>query len=150
MRESTGFTLIEILIAIVIILLLSSIVIGGFSRLTRSYVLEKEVGVVRTVLADARARTLSSKDDSAYGVHLQTNQVVLFKGATYSAGDPLNEVFAIDSGVSLSSIALTGGATNIVFERLSGKANATGTVTVLLASDNSSAQVTIYTTGVAE
>ena len=99
-----------------------------------------------------RAVTIKSSfvDSSKYGVHFEASRVVLFKGNTYDANDPDNEEYLL-RGNTLSPITLTGGGSDVVFERLNGKTNQSGTVTISSVSDPSRSKViTIRGTGIVE
>jgi len=131
-----GFTLIEILIALTIVGILFVGMAGAFMQFNRGNVLEREVRTVVSILDDARGRTLFSENDLQYGVHFESGQIVLFGGQTYSAIDPSNEAESL-RGVTISSITLTGGASDVVFDRLTGATSVSGTTTVQLSSDTS-------------
>lgn len=92
-------------------------------------------------LQKARARTLSSEDDSRYGVHFETNKFVLFAGDTYNASDPTNKARDLSSPVEINAIALQGGVVDIVFKRLTGETNEQGTVTIRLSTNPSVSRV---------
>lgn len=143
-----GVTLVELLVAIAILVTIAAIGVAVFSRLTGQTALDASVQQVLSVFEEARSRTLASENDQQFGVHVTVSSVVLFIGNTYSAGASTNEVTTLVRRVSISDISMTGGATDVVFERLTGKANVTGTITLTLASDTSQTQVlTINSTG---
>ena len=68
----------------------------------------------------AQNKTLASEGDSNFGVYFEANKFVVFKGLTYSASAPDNEVRNIDSSLSISAINLGGAVAYVVFERLTG------------------------------
>lgn len=143
-----GVTLIELLVAIAVLVTIAAIGVAVFSRLTGQTALDASVQQVLSVFEEARSRTLASENDQQFGVHVTISSVVLFIGNTYSAEASTNEVTTLVGRVSISDISMTGGATDVVFERLTGKANVTGTITLTLASDTSQTQVlTINSTG---
>src|SRR3989338_2100856 len=126
------FTVLEILVAIAIITLVVTIITISFSKLNSAQALDKSATLVTAVLDEARSLTLSSKGDSQYGVYLEASQVVLFKGATYSQPDPANVVTSLHSLVGLRNITLSGGGTSVVFKRLNGNTDETGTAEIFL------------------
>jgi hypothetical protein len=85
---------------------------------------------ILTALHEARDLTLSSKDATAYGVHFQTDKAVRFTGGTYDAGAASNVTYLFDPRVLEVSISLSGAGSDVTFKRLTGEANATGTVVV--------------------
>jgi Tfp pilus assembly protein FimT len=146
-----GFTLLEIVIVIAVIIILFLIIFSAFSGFNRNYALDTAAGQVASVLDEARSLTLASKGNTAYGVHFESSQVVLFKGTVYSTSDPNNSVHTLSSLVTISDITLSGGGSDAVFERLTGKLNKSGTVTISLASDPSMTRtITLQATGIIE
>lgn len=135
-----GFTLIEVLIALLIVGLVVTVLIASFRSFTARRTLDGAAANVISALEVARAQTLDSLSDSAYGVHIETDRVVIFAGATYMPGDPGNRLILLSPQVSVGS-SLTGGTTDVSFARLSGKASATGTITVTLRADPSQTRV---------
>lgn len=129
-KMKNGFTLIEILITLSILVILSTIVLSTFRLFDEKEALSKDFFMIISTLEKARNQTLFSKDSSSYGVHFETNQVVLFKGETYSSSDPENVVNKLHSKVIISNISLEGAVSDVVFERLSGKTDQNGSVTI--------------------
>lgn len=145
-----GFSLIEVLIVIGIIVVLSSLVISPFSSFRDQQVLRGSVEDVLSTIAKARTATLAGLDDSAYGVHFQSDSLVIFPGSTYQAGAVGNEVVSLNPLTNISAINLTGGATDITFQRLSGVTAVSGTITVSLVSSSTQNRIiTIQPTGTA-
>lgn len=123
-----GFTLIELLIVLAIATILLAIVLGGFSNLRQSSDFTLAIDEATSFLQEARTKTLSSENDSVYGVHFETSQFVLFTGATYNPASASNKVYSLPSSVEISSVALTSGA-DVIFKRLTGETATGGTVT---------------------
>ena len=132
-----GITLVEILVSIAILVAIAAIGIAVFSRLTEQTALDASAQQILSVFEEARLKTLASENDQQFGVHVTTSGVVLFIGNTYNAGASTNEVTTLITRVLISDISMTGGSTDVVFERLTGKANVTGTITLTLSSDAS-------------
>lgn len=143
-----GFTVLEALIAVAIIALLSAVVLGSFSGYRNEQALRHETDNVMTLLARARSQSLASIDSSSYGVHIEDDRVVLFKGGSYDAEDGENEIMMLNAAVTISDISLSGGAEAVSFDRRTGDASASGTITLELASDASKQKtITITATG---
>jgi hypothetical protein len=122
------------------------IVLPSFKTLRDNQVLKATASDVFSSLDKARSQTLASVNSSEYGVHFQSDKVVIFKGQVYSSSDVNNENIIITTPATISAIALTGGATDVYFDRLSGAPNKTGTITVTISS--LSKVITISATGV--
>lgn len=146
-----GFTITETLIVIAIIAVIVTIVVSAFSKFNNNQSLGGAIGEVTSTLNEARANTLASYDNSAYGVHFQTDKVVLFKGGVYSSSDSDNEDVILSSKISISNISLTGGGSDVVFKRLTGKTDQNGTITLSLISDPTKTKtITIHGSGIIE
>jgi prepilin-type N-terminal cleavage/methylation domain-containing protein len=146
-----GFSVLEIIIVIVILVLLSTLTFVSFSNLNKHEILDKEALHVLSLIHEARSLTLSSREDSQYGVNFESDKMTLFKGASYSPGDPDNKIISIHPQVRISSIVLNGGGTAMIFKRLSGTTDNHGTTTLSLVGDTSQTKdITIFSTGIAE
>lgn len=151
LTTNNGFTMLEALIALAILALLVTIILISLPRLNSRQALEKSVDTVVSVLDDARSRTLASIGGEQYGVYIDTSRVILFKGASYSSSNPDNAVVPLNNLVATRSIALNGGGSEVVFERLTGNTGEYGTLEVyLLASTTEFRTITINLTGVVE
>lgn len=145
-----GFTLIEILFALVIIFLLAAIAVAAFSSFRQNSLLKEVRAKVLEEIHLARAQTLGAEGKSSWGVHFEETRVARFRGAAYSPADPSNQEILLPPGTKISSISL-GGSSEVLFERLTGRTANIGTVTMELTSDSAaSATITIYASGIAE
>jgi len=142
-----GISVIELLVVLAGIGLLVAIVLPQFSKIRENQVLKNGVADILSSIDKARAKTLSSFNSSEYGVHFQSDKVIIFKGKIFSDVAPDNEAIDITTPATMSDISLTGGGVDIYFSRLSGVPNATGTVTIITTSY--SKVITISATGVA-
>lgn len=150
-QTNQGFTVLEILFVVAIIALAVTIVTISLSKLNSSQALDQSAALITSILDEARSLTLSSKGDSQYGVYLEASQVVLFKGATYSQPDPTNVVTSLHALVGLRNITLSGGGTSVVFQRLTGNTDETGTAEIFLkASPTTFRTITVRATGIVE
>lgn len=145
-----GISVVEILIVVAVIVAILAVVIPQFSQSRENQVLKNAVSDVLSNLDKARSETLASVDSSAYGVHFQSDKVIIFKGTVFSANDANNETTNIVSPASVSNVTLGGvsGSTgDLYFNRLSGMPSKTGTITV--SSPAFSKTITISATGTA-
>ena len=140
-----GYTVLEILIVLAVLSLLISIFLPSFQRIRSNSVLKSTASNIFSALDKARSQGLSSVNSSEYGVHFETQKIVIFKGTVFSPSDINNEEIPITMPAYISLISLTGGAVDLYFDRLSGAPNKTGTVTVSVSS--SSKIITISATG---
>jgi prepilin-type N-terminal cleavage/methylation domain-containing protein len=146
-----GFTLIELLISIVIATILLGIVVEGFASYSKNQAVEKGALKIASLLTEARSSTLASKNGSEYGVHFDTNSATLFEGDTYSAGASTNKSLSLDSFAEISSVTLSAGGSDIVFNKLTGGTSDYGTTTVSLTSSTTqSKKIVVHPTGLIE
>ena len=148
--EKKGFTALELLMVVSIMTLLVAIIISPFAEFRNSKVLDTTSEETLALLSEARGNTLSAKDGYQYGVHFEAAQIVLYRGATYSSSDINNKTVVLDSALEVSSIALAGGGSDVLFEKLTGKTLKGGTVVIRVKSDTSKTRtITITGTGIA-
>lgn len=144
-----GVTLLEIIVVLGVLAAVSAVLVGAFAEFREASAVVEAKSEIIGILRDARVRTLASRNNTNYGVHFEETRVVLFEGGTYSAAVPSNETHQLYSS-RIVAIVL-GGASEVVFERLSGAASASGTI-ILSATRNASKTetVTILATGVVQ
>ena len=145
-----GGLLLEPLITITILGIVVLIVFSKFSQIRENQVLKTAVADVLSSIDKARLQTLSSLNSSQYGVHFQSDKVIIFKGTVFSSGASDNENILIITPATITNVTLngvSGVSGEFYFNRLSGLPNVTGTVAV--ATTSFSKTVTISATGIA-
>lgn len=143
----TGFTLIEAVIAIFILSILSLMIIGSIAIFQKRTELNNSIEEFANILKLAQSKTLASENSSQYGVYINTaatpGQYVLFKGIDYASRIAASDqIYSLPKSVEFSSVNL-GGGNEIVFEKLSGVALQSGTVSLRLRQDTSQVK-TVY------
>lgn len=148
-RYTKGFTLLELVMVVAIVAILAGIIISSFSGFRNSKVLDTASEESLALLSEARGSTLAGKDGYQYGVHLDAGQMVMYRGATYTNGDVNNKVSTLDSALEIVNITLTGGGSNILFDRITGKTVQPGTFVIRIKSDTAKTRtMTVNGTGV--
>ena len=132
--QKRAFTLLEVIIALGILLLVSFLILRTMNTYKKTQDLNSAVELTLTVLSEAREHTLSSQDDSQYGVHFEADRVVVYKGATYVSDAVTNEVYLLPSSTFISTTTFALGGSNILFNRLLGTTANFGTTTIALRS----------------
>jgi Tfp pilus assembly protein FimT len=143
-----GVTIIELLIIITILGILILIVLPQFSKIRENQVLKAATNDIISSLYKARSETLASVNSSEYGVHFQSDQVIIFKGMIFSSGAIDNETIKITAPVSISNVTfngVSGTSGDVYFNRLYAVPSVTGTITV--ATPSISKIITISATG---
>lgn len=124
-----GYTLLELLIVIAIIVIVAILISGAFSSFrTNNSLVEADSNIIG-FLNEARSNTLGSLNNNTWGVHFEQTKIVLFSGAVYNAADSANTPYPLPFDLQISAINL-GGPTEVVFARLTGDASISGTVTI--------------------
>ena len=145
---STGVTLIETLVVIAIGILLISITFYSFSSLQNNTSLQKDVAQAKSILEEARYLSISEKNDHSYGVHLQSNGFVSFKGSVYNSADIQNNTQLFDEAL-IDNISLNGGGSEIIFNKITGTTNTFGTFRIKTLKDlNKNSTIRIAKTGI--
>jgi len=145
-----GVTLLELLVVIAVMGLIFLVVLPQFSKSRENAVMKSAVADILSSVNKARSRTLASLNSSEYGVHFQSDKVIIFKGKVFSAVDVNNETISIATPANISNVTFGGVSSSsgdLYFNRVFGVPNTTGTVTV--STPSSSKVITIYATGVA-
>ncbi len=146
-----GFTFIELIVTVAIFSVAVSAILNSFGQLNQNQVINKNTELVATILREARSLTLASRGGNQYGVHLESSQVVLFRGSVYSSSDPDNIYYPLNALGNISVITLAGGGSDVVFDRLTGDTSQSGTIKLSLLADPSSTRtITISGTGLVE
>lgn len=148
-KSTRGFSALELIIVMAILVVLLASIVPSFLNFRRSSVLNTETQELVTVINRARLLSVSSKNDQQFGVHFEAGKVVLFQGATYSAGAATNEEHAFNSMLTLSTITINGGGSELLFEKVTGATSQNATTTLLVAGTTASTTVVIRPTGVA-
>ena len=104
LRKSSGFTLLEVVISIGIIMTLSSVVLSSMSTFRASQTLDAAVEKTLSAFSLSRLDTISSKNDSAYGVRVLQDRVTYFKGTVYPGNGDVNNLDFANNTADLAKI----------------------------------------------
>ncbi len=150
-RQMKGFTMIEMLVVIALSFMVLGLTAAAFVGISDNQSLDKNAGIVFSVIQKAKADTLNAKSGQEYGVKFASTSVTLFQGTVYNSSDATNVVYNISTKVSMSLLQLTGNATTLYFNQISGEPSATGTIKYKLNSNASSTKtITVYGSGLIE
>lgn len=123
--KAGGFTLIEVMLAIVLIGMLAGVGVPVYQSMQSRNDLDIAASAAAQNLRRAQVLSQSVDGDSTWGTRIQTGSVVVFKGASYASRDPnYDETFDIASSITVSGLA------EVVFSKLAGLPQTTGTVTL--------------------
>ncbi|MCK4454302.1 type II secretion system protein [Candidatus Parcubacteria bacterium] len=131
-----GFTLIEVLVAIAIIVILCSAAVNSYFSFRSQSDLNTNAQMILNALTLAQSKTLASEGASSYGVHFEQEKCVLFKGDTYNPAASDNKIYNFSSRLEIpildSGLDLNEGGSEAVFARLTGNTSHFGTVKIQL------------------
>ncbi len=136
-----GMTALEIVIALAIVLLVGALIAIPLARFKNNQLLVSSAEQIISALREARANTLAAKNDTVHGVHFESGRFVIFS-TSWSEGAAGNTVTYFQEPVYLPTISLSGGGSDVLFTRLTGKTSQPGTL-VLQLEGNASSQKTI-------
>ncbi|MBC7767058.1 hypothetical protein H7Y21_03640 [Arenimonas sp.] len=110
-----GFSFIELILTISLVAMVSGLILVSFNSLNNRQTLDKQIDFIESAINKTRNDALNSRNDTDQTFTFATTSI------TYD-GKTIN----LDASVMLSSY--TTGVKSIVFSRLSGIPNATGTL----------------------
>jgi prepilin-type N-terminal cleavage/methylation domain-containing protein len=153
-----GFTLIEMMLVIALIAMVTAIAVGGFSLFQRQSDLNAAADTVIAIMEEARSKTLSSRDQSQYGVRFNNDRILLFIGSSLpvdvatlpaaTSTDGFREYVFPSSVEASTTIAVLGKHEDAVFKRLTGE-TASGTIKLWSKSDTTKVKtISIQSTGI--
>ncbi len=147
-QKQKGITLVETLVVVAIVVIMMAVVLPSFQSMKNTNILKTATEDVLSGLDNAHSQTLSSVSSSTYGVHFQSDKIIIFKGTAYSSNDVNNKTISFASQASISNVTLntvSGTSGDLYFNHLTGVPSKTGTVTITVSS--SSKIITISSTG---
>jgi len=143
MIKGKSFTLVEVLTIVGILIVLTAISIPAFRFFQKESDLNNSVEEIINTLRLAQNKTLASERAIQYGVHFETGEYVLFNGTIYNPSATDNEIHNLPKSVEIYEIELTGGGSEVIFDRVTGTTNQFGEVSLRLKTDTSKVK-TIY------
>lgn len=125
MGERRGFTLVEMLLSVSIISLLAGLSLPVYASFQNRTDLDIAAQSLASALRRAQIYSRGVSGDAQWGVEIQPGAFTLFKGATFASRDT-----AYDEVTTVSPSTTVAGVGEVLFTKLSGAPNTTGTVTL--------------------
>lgn len=143
-----GFTLLELIIVLSILGIITLFIFSAFTDYKDTQVAEATVVEINSLIKETRQKTISAETSSQFGLHFATSSLTVFEGAVYSASNVTNRIYNF-SNTNIDT-ELSSGGNDIIFSRLTGVTNATGTIAVGHSRLNSTTTLIMQTTGLIE
>lgn len=118
-----GFSIIELIIVIAILVLILAIILPKFGEIRDKQALDNAVIEAIGTLEKARSLSVSSLDSSEYGVYIRNNFIKIFKGQEFVDPTNLYETMSFISPSYTDNLSLIGsGGTSyeFYFKKISG------------------------------
>jgi len=135
MKNNKGFTLIEILAVIFVMVFLISAGIVSYRSFEKSTELENTSQNIISVLKLAQTKTTASEDASQYGIHFESDKYILFKGNIYQAESEDNKTYNISNRLEIYNINFSEESSDVIFQRISGATEQNGNISIKIISD---------------
>lgn len=122
---SKGFTLIETLVGVILIMLVFAIGVPVGLNFYKSFILQSATETAFNSLKKARLDAQIGHLDSGFGVYFDTAnyRFIYFKGSTYAAREPsYDQIFEVPQFISFN------GNTEFDFQKITGKPNTDGEI----------------------
>lgn len=146
-KRNAGFTLLEIIVSIAILILIASAASVSFSNSRNIRELTTASQNVLSILRTAQSKTLAGEEASQWGVHIEQTRVVLFRGPAY-AGAGYTEAYPLPATIEIANISLAGSGSDVIFKRIEGTTNEVGTFELRVKSDTTKTfSVTVESSG---
>jgi type II secretory pathway pseudopilin PulG len=125
MINMRGFTLLETLLSVALLSMVFILTIPLSQTVLYSNDLEQSTQISIRAIRTAQSLSQSSLNDSTWGVRFSSGQITVFQGASYAA-----RVSASDREYDVSTNTSFGGTTEIIFNKIYGEPNITGTLSI--------------------
>lgn len=137
-----GFTFIEILLSIVIIVAMTSVAVPIYQSFQVRNDLDIAVNTIAQTIRRAQVLAQANDGDSNWGIKIQAGSIVLFRGDSYLSKDSgYDEIFDLASSIDSST-----GLGEIIFTKFTGEPDNTGDI-ILTSTINETRTMTINEKG---
>lgn len=105
-HKRAGFTIIELLVTVVVVLVLSGIAANQLANFTNRNAFDVTQRQLIAAFRKAQMYAMTSRNNDSWGLYIYINQVTLFKGSTWPPADPsYNEKISIPENVILNDVS---------------------------------------------
>ncbi|MBI4836247.1 MAG: prepilin-type N-terminal cleavage/methylation domain-containing protein [Candidatus Abawacabacteria bacterium] len=141
MKKKSGFTIVELLLSVAVIMIFAGVTLPLYYRLQIQSDLDTTVHTLVRSIRRAQILAQAVKEDSKWGIRMNVGEITIFKGNSYAGRDSdFDEVFAIPTTVAFS------GLQEVTFAKFTGKPQQTGTITC--STSNANKSITLNAKGI--
>lgn len=151
LRINNGFTLIEVVLALGMITILSTIMVISLFSFKKRQGLDIEVKKITSAVREARDRALTQKETSQWGIRFENplgdvkDFYKIVKGPDYVSGVVVSQTY-LTSGLVFFSPA-DNSVTDIFFSKITGLPDAANSIRIGLSNGSASTTITIDAQG---
>jgi len=132
-RQSSGFTIIEVLLTVAIMAILSAISVGSYLSTHRRTLLDSTSQEMTVYLRFAQQKALSQEEGQDWGIHFENPSsgagfYALFFGNPYNSGNVRERIY-LPGGIKYL-VPSPGLTIDVIFERLSGTPNGSQSIEI--------------------
>lgn len=120
-----GFTYIEVILMMALMIFIGILASPFYGNFLFGQESERAAQMIERSLAEARFNSMMGKGNSEWGVALDGDRIVLFKGPSYGGRDP-----SFDQSYVLHELVSVSGLSEIVFGQRTGIPSTTLTMTI--------------------
>lgn len=142
MKLIRGFSFVEIMVVVAVLLLLGAIAAISFQSLNERLLLRQAASDLAFHLEEAKAASVAGEGAAPHGVHFEADRYVVFTGEEYDVDDGANVTHLLDGRLSLDADIIDG-EDSIVFHRITGAASNAATITVMTVGGDRSRTVVV-------
>ena len=145
--ENKGFTLVELGVAITVLATLFGIATVSLGSFQQKASIDSAVQTIVTDLKEQQVKAMIGDTEgrpsaSAYGIHFEENQYMLFNGAIYSSSDPTNFAVEVPSNLQITT------PLDVIFSQRSGELGGTAVITIANVTNNDQKTIELNRYGV--
>jgi prepilin-type N-terminal cleavage/methylation domain-containing protein len=147
-----GFTIIEFLIVLGVLAMILTLSYASFSFLTKKGDLNSSTNNVFSALTLVKNKTIASEGAKQYGIYFDTNlspnKFIIFQGSNYASREiSFDEIHFLPKGIEFSSISFSGIGNEVVFNRLEGNTNNSGSIVLHSLKTDNIETIYVYPSG---
>ena len=141
-----GFSFIEILVVVAVVLLLALVAFTSLSSLHERNLLRDASNTLVFHLEESKARSVAGTGGEPHGLYFAEDYYVQFIGSEYDALEPSNVVHQLDPAITLT-IDILEGEDEIIFSRITGRSSSEASFTIELQNNPDEERVVLVGAG---